>query len=157
MPSNAHEKLCDARGLNPHIADIGKILKSTFMNGGFAAFRKIIQFQRSSQSLPVSGNSFAVLHAVALLNNQLWRSLSNPHHSNLMTRWRRLHNRLPLLSAPAREWLSTRRNFSQHTIEVNFGQPNWFTDMNWEHFRHELGESTLSMVSIFGSHLYQNR
>lgn len=49
-----------------------------------------------------------LLHAAALLGNQLWRPLSNAYHSNLTTRWRRLHNRLRLLSAPAREWLSTR-------------------------------------------------
>ena len=46
------EKLCGARGLIPHIADIRRFFLSTFVNGGFAAFQTIIQFRRSSQSLP---------------------------------------------------------------------------------------------------------
>lgn len=49
-----------------------------------------------------------LLHAAALLGNQLWRPLFSTHRSKITTRRRRLHNRLPLLSAPARDWLLAR-------------------------------------------------
>ena len=47
---DAHEKMCDAVGYLPHLADIGKILKSSFTNVGAAAFRKINQFRCASHS-----------------------------------------------------------------------------------------------------------